>query len=128
MSTAKKVLTVQKDRWRVGRHRRLLVAKEIVDGRDTGRFFFWFKCPACAPSMHAFAWPQWDFDGNFEAPTFSPRLVASPSCVCWVQSGMVTFSSQSKHLSVGKVLPLPLLDDEGGMMLSGSKSALRRLP
>lgn len=97
--------------WKVGRHRRLLVvAEKLKDGTLTGRQFFWFRCPACK-KRHAFVTPDWDFDGNFESPTFSPRLVASDRCTLWVQDGVCTFSSQSTHLMVGKVVPLPLLDD-----------------
>lgn len=121
MATATNPIPVHQDRWRVGRHRRLLVVKERVGGKDTGRYFFWFKCPACR-TMHAFAWPDWDFDGNFQAPTFSPRLAANPSCVAWLQAGMLTFSSASKHHMVGKVVQLPTLGEDDCPGLVGIRS------
>lgn len=96
--------------FKIGRHRRLMVTMEVKDSVPTGRHFFWFWCPGCS-AFHSFITPTWLFNGDYQAPTFSPRLELD-RCHLWLQSGMLTFGGMSRHNMVGRVVPLPALPDD----------------
>lgn len=100
----------------------------IVEG---GGFSYW--CQGCE-EMHAIN-GGWAFDGNLEAPTFSPSVLATsghyspgwkgPSCWCTyrvdhpdcsfkcrrchtlIEAGMVEFRGDCTHALAGQTLPLP---------------------
>lgn len=85
---------------------------ELLDrnGMSTGRHIFKFFCPAC-DTTHDVWTPAYDFSGDYERPTFSPRIRASDTCSVWCQSGVLTYASISKHRFAGKMVDLPPLDD-----------------
>jgi len=78
--------------------------------------------------------PRWQFDGNFEAPTFRPsvrityngadadqvrdgRRAPAACCHYVIVGGVIDFCSDSTHALAGQKVPLPdlplhLLDDE----------------
>lgn len=68
--------------------------------------------------------PKWDWDGNRDAPTFSPSVLvthdyptARDICHTFVRSGMVEFLGDCTHQFAGQTLPLPdwpYADDEYG--------------
>jgi hypothetical protein len=105
--------------------------RRIAIGADyaPGGWAHW--CPGCS-SMHAFAvdqpFPngaQWKFDGNLEAPTFTPSMnirtgkYADPqfvdedglSSIChyFLTAGNLIFTADSTHALAGKTVPLPEL-------------------
>lgn len=85
-------------------------------------------CPACE-SMHGFAidgynssGAKWTWDGNVEAPTFTPSMhikwgrQADPACdvdggVChyFVRAGMIEFLGDCTHAMKGMTVPIPEL-------------------
>jgi hypothetical protein len=103
-----------------------------------GGFSYW--CQGCE-EMHAVN-AGWQFDGNLEAPTFSPSVLVTsghyapgwtgPSCWCtynaehpdkaapfkcsrchtFIKGGMVQFLGDCTHALAGQTLPLPDLPHE----------------
>lgn len=93
-------------------------------------------CPACK-SMHDFAveapfrnGPRWSFDGNAEAPTFSPSMNISVGptssgrvfrCHYFLRSGSIEFLGDCTHELAGQTVALPdipaerlsVFDEEG---------------
>jgi len=74
-----------------------------------------FRCPGCG-MMHAVD-GRWKFDGNFEAPTFSPSLLMTMPdpdnpgkdivrCHSFVRNGMVEFLADCTHEMAGKTVPM----------------------
>ena len=58
----------------------------------------------------------WGWDGNEEAPTFTPSvLLTDPSrnrvCHSFVRGGMVEYLNDCTHADAGKTVPLPDLPD-----------------
>ena len=88
-------------------------------------------CPAC--EKHHQIWvgrPQdWTFDGNVDAPTFSPsvkvtyngkdadqiwpgeRRAPSACCHYFIRAGQIEFCGDSTHELAGQTVPLPDLPD-----------------
>lgn len=84
----------------------------------------WMWCPGCD---HAVAipivgvdgsqpdGPRWEWDGNVEAPTFSPSILQHPSgniplCHSFIKAGRWEFLSDSTHDLAGQtvdMVPLP---------------------
>jgi len=102
---------------------------------EGGRVAFW--CPGCE-EIHAVAVgkpgrPNWTFDGNVDAPTFSPSILvrydhwvppATPEnmnrgpqtkvahvCHSFVRSGRIEFLGDCTHAFAGKTVPIPDLPD-----------------
>ena len=58
--------------------------------------------------------PVWTFDGNTEAPTFSPSVLSTrPDFVChsFIKGGMVQFLGDCTHALKDQTVPLPDLPD-----------------
>lgn len=64
--------------------------------------------------------PSWEWDGNMDAPTFSPSVLVTydgadsdgeeglPSrCHTFIKAGMVQFLTDCTHALAGQTLPLP---------------------
>jgi Family of unknown function (DUF6527) len=83
-------------------------------------------CPACERHHHIWIGrPQdWSFDGNLEAPTFSPSVKVTydgrdagqpgaPAACChyFLHVGYLSFCADSTHKLAGKTVPLPDLPD-----------------
>lgn len=86
------------------------------DDDEPAGFSFW--CPGCE-GFHAFRVrsherftdePVWSFDGNLEAPTFSPSLRCSihgkTTCHLFLRNGQIEYCSDSPHALAGKTVPL----------------------
>ncbi len=76
-----------------------------------------YFCPAC-DSAHQIALapgsPAWTFDGNIEAPTFSPSNLCSWSgsdgeevCHHFVRAGRIEFCPDCTHAMRRQTVPLP---------------------
>lgn len=95
------------------------------DGYTNGGYGHW--CPACE-EMHAFATDgpqrngaQWRFDGNLDAPSFSPSMNitigpdpetgAVERCHYFVRAGQIEYCGDSTHALSGKTVPLPDLPE-----------------
>ncbi len=117
-----------------GKYLRRLTA---ADGYFAGGYAHY--CPACE-EMHAFAvdtpfrnGAQWSFDGNLDAPTFSPSVNITtgpyPSddekagrtdvCHYFLKAGQLQFLGDCTHALRGQTVPLPELPqglrDPGGI-------------
>lgn len=69
---------------------------------------YMIDCPGCGMS-HVFD-SRWTFNGNFEAPTFSPSLRASwpeGQCHFFVTDGKIIFCDDSTHDKKGTTVDLP---------------------
>ena len=89
-------------------------------------------CPGCkcAKAIHVqkpstYTGAQWTFDGNFEAPTFSPSILCFSqggkwegdkwvregpritTCHYFIRNGMIQFLSDCAHALAGQTVPLP---------------------
>jgi Family of unknown function (DUF6527) len=73
-------------------------------------------CPGCK-TAHPFDLNRWSFDGNIEAPTFSPSLICgtqneSARCHSFVKNGCWEFLSDCFHDLKGKTVPMiPINED-----------------
>ena len=86
-----------------------------------------WMCPAC-DHPHILSTEQygpkdakarWTFNGNVNAPTFSPSILstmAAPDgthyvCHSFVRNGMIEYLSDCTHKFAGQIIPLGLMDD-----------------
>ena len=80
-------------------------------------------CPGCK-SLHplrtkgAPGQPIWSWDGNTEAPTFSPSLLVNKSiperrCHSFIRGGKIEFLQDCYHAMKGQTVELPDLDEDG---------------
>ena len=74
-----------------------------------------FYCPACA-SWHAAIDGRWDFNGNYESPTFSPSLLVTWTwgeqqekkvCHFFVYNGKIQYLSDCTHDMAGQTVEIP---------------------
>lgn len=101
-----------------------------ADGYTAGGLAHW--CPACE-SMHAFAidgknWngAQWTWDGNVEAPTFTPSMnitinppghphyqadVETSRCHYFLRAGVLEYLGDCTHALANQKINLPDLPD-----------------
>ena len=90
-------------------------------------------CPAC-DRVHSFSvdleghgkWreedPVWDFDGNWESPTFSPSMLANkddaneyfPICHSFLKNGHWEYLEDSTHELAGQTVAVPKPDPDMG--------------
>lgn len=86
------------------------------DGHEPAEAGFNFWCPGCNSPHGVWTLPAskaWGFDGNHEAPTFTPSiLVTKPGndayrCHSYVRSGLIEFLSDCNHALAGKTVPIP---------------------
>lgn len=71
-------------------------------------FLYIFWCPGCQET-HTFDVRdgEWEFDGDWENPTFSPSLNLVGKCHLFVRNGIIQFLPDCKHYLAGKDVPLP---------------------
>ena len=88
------------------------------DSPDKADYMFW--CPGCKCG-HA-AWtrrtaqrptgPLWEFDGNMEAPTFSPSLLIKHGdgivCHSFVRAGRIQYLDDCTHALAGQTVEMEL--------------------
>jgi hypothetical protein len=59
--------------------------------------------------------PQWDFDGDLEAPTLSPSIKTTPYdgsvCHSFLRNGVFEFLGDCTHSLKGQHVPMPDLPD-----------------
>ncbi|MEN6535517.1 MAG: DUF6527 family protein [Bryobacteraceae bacterium] len=54
---------------------------------------------------------QWTFDGNVEAPTFSPSINYPGVCHYFIHSGQIQFLSDCRHKLAGQTVPMSTIED-----------------
>lgn len=84
---------------------------------------YWFTCPGCEEA-HAID-QRWQFNGDFERPTFSPSFLTwndpSPDpkpgkfrdgwrCHSFITDGQIAFCSDSTHALAGQTVPMVPFD------------------
>jgi len=76
-------------------------------------------CPGCksihrinvnAPNKYSNA--RWTWDGNVDAPTFSPSINIVGHCHYFIRAGQIQFCQDSTHALAGKTVPLPEFSHE----------------
>jgi len=71
-----------------------------------------FRCPGCDAARHSVN-ATWKFNGNMEAPTFSPSILvtgggdSSYRCHSFVEDGKIRFLQDCSHTLAGKTVDLP---------------------
>lgn len=75
-------------------------------------------CPGC--EEHHVIYKTWQFNGNFDKPTFFPSLLAKGYserynrdyvCHSFVTDGQIQFLSDCTHELAGQTVPLPDAED-----------------
>jgi hypothetical protein len=91
----------------------------IIRDADGALLGYRHWCPGCGEMHGIYTNPQalrsgrfWTFDGDLQAPTFSPELVFSPSvnadrCRYSITAGNVIFAADSTHALAGQTVQLP---------------------
>ena len=82
-----------------------LKRRKVSDG-----YLYLFFCPACqvAHTFHV-GKDLWTFDGNWEAPTFSPSLNLLPQggrCHLFLKDGIIDFLGDCHHHLNNQKVPL----------------------
>lgn len=54
----------------------------VMTDVDTGKASYWMWCPGCDDTVRITS--EWDWDGNLDAPTFSPSILTTG--VQWAES------------------------------------------
>ena len=77
-------------------------------------------CPACN-THHLFVKGRWNFNGDYEKPTFSPSMLVKGGpcnkdgsdriCHSFVKDGKIQYLSDCTHKYVGKTIDLPGVED-----------------
>jgi hypothetical protein len=97
--------------------------RHVQDGSG-GHYGYTFCCPGCdcPHTIKTEPYPNgWGFDGNQDAPTFTPsilvypsqtlddagQVVATPRCHSFVRAGRIEFLSDSTHKLSGQTVELP---------------------
>lgn len=79
----------------------------------TGEVWWTFHCPGCGTG-HTIN-HTWDFDGNYEAPTFSPSVLTFgspwqtdvPRCHSFIRGGRIEYLTDCTHEQAGHTIDLP---------------------
>lgn len=84
-------------------------------GKD-GEHGWGFHCPGCKCGHRFFKDGRWQFNGDYEKPTFSPSLLNThlPNdartkglrCHLFVRDGMIQFLGDCTHELAGKTVPV----------------------
>ena len=97
---------------------------------EAGRVMFW--CPGCNQAHQVTVFddpnrqgPIWGFNGDGDAPTFTPSIFVNPpgqfhnpgvtSCHSFVTEGRIHFLEDSTHWLAGHTVALPLWPGWGGL-------------
>lgn len=83
-----------------------------------------FECPGCkmlhGVNIHRPNIPAWGWDGNTEAPTFSPSILVTGTwgmdrverrCHSFVKNGKIEFLGDCTHDLAGQTVPMIPLED-----------------
>lgn len=88
------------------------------------RIAYWCQgcesCHAVRVNVERDGWPAWTWDGNVDAPTFSPSVLVTydwhgddgepdlpERCHTFIRGGIVEFLGDCTHKFAGQTLPLP---------------------
>lgn len=82
----------------------------LLESKLEKRTNYWFFCPGCKEN-HCFTVrqdggrPAWNFNGNFEVPTFTPSLLY-PDRVChlFLTNGQIQFLGDCSHELAGQTV------------------------
>ncbi|HEX2868708.1 MAG TPA: DUF6527 family protein [Ignavibacteriales bacterium] len=100
------------------------MANVIRAGQNGYRIFL---CPACKHriALPTYATqgpgPKWEFNGDFEKPTFAPSILTrwnegeeqKPKvCHSFIRNGMIEFLPDCTHELAGKTVPLEPIGEE----------------
>lgn len=96
-----------------------------TEGAEHAQAGYHHWCPACQ-ATHGIAVERplrnqagreirWGFDGNMEAPTFTPSVLVfwtpkdrnNGRCHYFIRNGMIEFCADSTHELAGQTVPLP---------------------
>lgn len=74
-----------------------------------------FYCPGCKHD-HVFFSDGWDFNYNYDKPTFNPSLLnigpnGSSRCHLYVNNGQIYYQDDCDHEMKGLIIPMKDLDD-----------------
>ena len=83
----------------------------ILKRRKNGSgFLYMFWCPACRePHTFDVQKGQWEFDGDWEKPSFSPSLNLLPEggrCHLFLKKGIIEFLPDCRHHLRGQNVPI----------------------
>lgn len=91
----------------------------LIKGSD--RDLIIFHCPGCK-TEHPFiinskSRPNWNWNGDFEKPTFSPSLLCNPSmpehrCHLFLTDGKIHYLDDCHHELKNQVVDLPELNED----------------
>lgn len=106
----------------------MVTTTEHTKDGDTGKLMHWWWCPGCEET-HIY-WTQipgepvtpgnvWSYDGNEDAPTFSPSLLnhggrgktSEHVCHLFITQGVIEFLGDCTHALAGQKVPMPTLPD-----------------
>lgn len=77
----------------------------------TGEVWWAFHCPGCKRG-HTIT-NAWEFDGNYDAPTFNPSVLTWGSpwdafrCHSFIKAGRIEYLSDCTHELTGQTVDLP---------------------
>lgn len=90
----------------------------LTAGGETAGYRHW--CPGCAMNHVIYTIPTaqpnghtWQFDGNMDAPTFTPSINIVGQCHYFLRAGRIEYCGDSKHSLAGKTVDLPDLASLG---------------
>lgn len=81
--------------------------------RDMGDGMLLHWCPGCKTRHYVDTLEPngsgaiWTWDGNAEAPTFSPSVHIRGRCHYFIRAGMIEFLGDCTHDHAGMTVPLP---------------------
>jgi hypothetical protein len=81
------------------------------DGEVGGYLFY---CPGCK-EVHMYSKGRWDFNGDYERPTFKPSLLYPSKpirCHIFMTDGMIQYLSDCGHELAGKTIECPDWDED----------------
>ncbi|ODN69584.1 DUF6527 family protein [Methylobrevis pamukkalensis] len=98
-----------------------MAARGLLRTAEGGRLLFW--CPGCTCAhgvgVGEGSGPRWGFNGDYDAPTFSPSILVTyngadagkdgaPQAVChsFVRSGQIEFLNDCSHDLAGQTVRL----------------------
>jgi hypothetical protein len=85
-----------------------------------GVYSYWFYCSGCkcshpftvGPQLPNYGKARWQFNGDFEKPTFTPSLLCNPDhapsrCHLFLTDGKIIYLSDCFHELAGKTIDCP---------------------
>lgn len=72
-------------------------------------------CPGCE-TIHPIDLARWEFQGNSEAPTFSPSLLVNQDlpgrCHSFIRNGQWHFLEDCQHSLKGQTVPMQAINED----------------